>query len=196
MSHKSFKKKFKKKKPGYGLSGNPNPKWRNAPLIDASWRAAHPQPSIPQIPSKTIYRDVLVKNQYWQASCRWRRLNNVWACIQADPTIRWMIGSCPDKVKLELLRLGCSWNFDTNNNNNTAQKSAQKSGYSNPIPAAGSDGIRPTVKQPNHHFDAPLGEKLPRQLHGDRSPHFKGEQDHARVTKTPTVSIAGECSAA
>jgi hypothetical protein len=67
--------------------------------------AGKPQPR--QVPDKTVV--MRVWNEYWEALAVWSRRANVWACVQAAPTIRWMLGKDRLTVKNELLKRGCKW---------------------------------------------------------------------------------------
>src|SRR6266542_1095904 len=60
-------------------------------------------------PSPTIVVEMQISNEFWTGKAIWRRLANVWACIEASKEVEWMRKLSRDKAKVELLKRGCSW---------------------------------------------------------------------------------------
>lgn len=52
-----------------------------------------------------------VENEYFRAVAVWKKVLGYWSCVDAAPIIRWMVGMSRDKVKNELLKRGCRWQW-------------------------------------------------------------------------------------
>lgn len=60
-------------------------------------------------PPKTQY--LHATNEFWSASATWQRTDGLWRCISADDRLRWMVGKSQPEAKIELLRLGCNFEW-------------------------------------------------------------------------------------
>lgn len=51
------------------------------------------------------------RNEFWSGSAIWQRARGIWVCTFADPPLQWMMRKPLPAVKLELLRMGCQWEW-------------------------------------------------------------------------------------
>lgn len=65
------------------------------------------QASFPVDCEKTI----MVSNEFFSGTARWRRKSNVWSCFEADPVLSWMKTTPFNQVQIELLKRGCRWSW-------------------------------------------------------------------------------------
>lgn len=56
-------------------------------------------------------RVIHVSNEFWSAAATFHRKDGIWRCIQADSIIDWMKVVPFDRIKVELLKRGCSWKW-------------------------------------------------------------------------------------
>ena len=80
-----------------------------------------------------------VKNEYLTAGAVWVRRNGVWFCQQAAPILRWMRGMEIGKVKVELLRKDCTWDWSTLKPTSGARLEEPEHTY---VPASGSSNAK------------------------------------------------------
>src|SRR5687767_7716729 len=69
-----------------------------------------------QFPDRHVFppkatRLMRASNEYFSADAVWTRRDGIWSCTDPDPVISWMRGLDPASAKLELARMGCSWEW-------------------------------------------------------------------------------------
>jgi hypothetical protein len=64
----------------------------------------------PDKPSRTPSRLLQVSNEYFTAGAIFEH-RGYWRCREAAPIIRWMIGMPVDRIKFELIKRGCRWEW-------------------------------------------------------------------------------------
>jgi len=104
-----------------------------------------------------------VQNEYFTAGAVWNKSFGLWSCIQSAPIIRWMRVKTPTEAKMELRRLGCSFEWveslsesvcNTAPSKHSAEPQAQGSetpGLEAPrrlTPLAATAGPQPTDRRP------------------------------------------------
>lgn len=62
-------------------------------------------------PLRAPERLLWVDSGYFYAGAVWRRSGGSWACVEAAPVIRWMVGKRPDYVKAYVVRKGWAYGW-------------------------------------------------------------------------------------
>lgn len=65
----------------------------------------------PTVKRSQSLKFLTVSNEFWMATAIWKKVSGAWCCASADPRLKWTIGQSPDKVHLELLRLGADFTW-------------------------------------------------------------------------------------
>jgi hypothetical protein len=63
-------------------------------------------------PSVTESKLLTVTGEFHHGFARWKKIFGVWSCIEADPSLKWMIGKTPAAVHLELIRLEVDYRWE------------------------------------------------------------------------------------
>lgn len=80
----------------------------------AKWTKRHPRPADWAVKRETIpdtTATLKCRNEFFEGWITWRRKAGVWVFHEASPSMVWAAGTHPDKVKIELLRKGCDWEW-------------------------------------------------------------------------------------
>jgi len=79
--------------------------------------------------SQTITKLLHVHNEYFTAGAIWTRISGAWACKQAAPILKWMVGMPFDRVSIELLKRGCRWSWSPVTENTSTAGTSPQQGY-------------------------------------------------------------------
>ena len=97
-------KKKRNRGPKHWLGHRPGKKW-----IDyADWEKAKlGKPDYKPV----LERQLKARNEFFVALATWKRVDGLWMCVEAAPSLGWMKRMDPASAKLELAKRGCSWEW-------------------------------------------------------------------------------------
>jgi hypothetical protein len=58
-----------------------------------------------------LEKQLKARNEFFVACATWKRVDGLWMCVEAAPSLGWMKKMDPASAKLELAKRGCSWEW-------------------------------------------------------------------------------------
>jgi len=89
--------------------------FRAAPIA-AAWNAAHPEfnrrESTP-IYAQHVAKNLYARNEFYHGHATFEHVDGIWRCATAGPAISFLLKLDPISAKMELLKRGFSWQWET-----------------------------------------------------------------------------------